>query len=82
VKYFEGLGLGLIPLALLFLSLRSIGPMGSVGIILYLVEVVAALVCLAFRNVRFIGYGLLTTVIVSPPIAFQVACTVAYRGSI
>jgi hypothetical protein len=80
VQFFEGLGIGLIPLALLFLSLRSNNPLGTVAIILYGVMFVATIVCLAIRRVRFVGYGLLTLVILSPPIAFQIACTVSFQG--
>jgi hypothetical protein len=80
-QYFEGIGIGLIPLALLFLGLRN-SALGSVPIWLYLVEVIAAIVALSYRRVRFVGYGLLTMVILSPPIAFQISCMVSAQGHI
>lgn len=82
LRYFEGLGIGLIPLALFFLSLRSSGPLGSVAGFLYIAQIVAAIICLVFSRTRFIGYGLLTLVILAPPIAFQIGCMVSLQGHI
>ena len=82
LRYFEGLGIGLIPLALFFLSLRSSSSLAGIAIFLYAAQFIAAIICLAFSKARFVGYGLLTLVILSPPIAFQIGCTVSLQGHI
>lgn len=82
LRYFEGLGIGLIPLALFFLGLRSSGTLSTVALFLYFAQIIAAIICLAFSKARFIGYGLLTLVILSPPVAFQIACMVSLQGHI
>ena len=82
VQYFEGVGIGLIPLAMLFLGLNSSGSLGTVALILYGIQCVTTVVCLCIRRVRFVGYGLLTLVILAPPIAVQIGCTVSSQGHI
>ena len=87
-QYLLGLGLGLIPL-LIFLALfgtainiRDEGTSISIGLLdvglggmLYLVAVVAMIICLTIARVRFVGYGLLTAIVVSPIIAI-IGCNV------
>ena len=82
VYYFAGVGIGLIPLALLLFSLRSSGPLLTVGLFYYAVQFIVTIVCLAMRRMRFVGYGLLTMVILIPPIAVQISCTVSSQGHI
>ncbi len=90
-KFFFGIGLGLIPMALLFLSLswtpycfRYCGApkqqafaqsVGNVGLILYGVAILATIALLVCRRVRPIGYGLLTMVLITPIVAVA-GCTV------
>jgi hypothetical protein len=45
------------------------------GLILYVVEIVLMIVFLSVRTVRFIGYGLLTMVLIGPVVAV-VGCSV------
>jgi hypothetical protein len=81
-QYLLGLGLGLIPL-LVFLPLYGLA-IGShnentalnaaildlfLGVVLYLAAIIAMIACLVIARVRFVGYGLLTAVLVSPIIA-------------
>ena len=70
-----GLALGFIPVlmvwpyAALYGALRIYGVGGYVlfgGIILYVVSIIAMIVCLFIGSLRSVGYGLLTMVFVSP----------------
>jgi hypothetical protein len=87
-QYLLGLGLGLIPL-LVFLVLLGIS-VGSTDVyrflgvgefdlllsgLLYSVAIGTMITCLFFKRVRFLGYGLMTAVIVSPTIA-NIGCKV------
>jgi hypothetical protein len=82
--YFIGIGLGLIVLLTALLGIGSSfatsNPLGGLVLIaatiLYLIQIVAAIVCLIISRVRYIGYGLLTMVFVTPIVA-AIACTVA-----
>lgn len=88
--FLAGLGLGLIPAVLLFLSVswqpfcfRSCDPLasrasafiGGVGVRLYVLEILAMVVLLATKRVRPIGYALLLMIFVTPVIAVT-GCTV------
>ncbi len=90
-KFFLGLGLGLIPMALLFLSVswtpfcfRYCGApnqqafaqsVGNIGLILYGLAIVATIALLILRRVRPIGYGLLIMVLITP-VAAVAGCVV------
>ena len=86
-QYLLGLGLGFIPLLLILLGLgfavggtgsatsNLFGTLGSIGLFLYLAAIIVTIVCLFIREVRFVGYGLLTAVLVSP-VAAAVGCVV------
>src|SRR5215472_9754828 len=41
----------------------------TAGGILYLVELIGMIVCLADKGIRFVGYGLLTMVLIGPVVA-------------
>ena len=85
-NYFIGIGVGAIPL---IVALAGIGtlinangkdPNVTIGsflifaaVALYLVSLIAMIVCLVVDPLRSIGYGLLTTVIATPIIA-GIAC--------
>jgi hypothetical protein len=70
LQYFLGLVIGLIPLVpILVLNTLiqagvSLGMMAVWGLfatpILYVIEIIVALITLAIKRVRFVGYGLLT----------------------
>ena len=72
-QYFIGLGIGLVPLTLMLIALGRLGS-PSVGLLLYLdgALIVASLVCLSLKEMRFVGYGLLTMVIALPILSFIV----------
>jgi hypothetical protein len=77
MQYFLGLGIGLIPLILAMISIgtSSTTILFPIAPLLYLVMLIASVVCLIIQKVRFVGYGLLTMVCVTPVIAF-IACIV------
>src|SRR5579859_3905491 len=85
LHYFIGLGIGLIPLILALISVRDLlygsglYGFGSGGFIvasiLYLIEIIVTIAFLFSKERRFIGYGLLTMVLISPVVVF-IACTV------
>ena len=80
-NYFIGIAIGLIPLLLGIVGIGIIStPVGLylfyAAVALYVITLIASLVCLAYRHVRFIGYGLLTMVFVTPVVYF-IACAVA-----
>jgi hypothetical protein len=83
--YLLGIGLGLIPLAL-WLAAWSAGifccpasgpglDLSAQALQLYVLQVVAALVCLCSRRTRHVGYGLLTMVLVDPVVG-TIGCSV------
>ena len=83
-QYLLGLGVGLIPLLFFLLGIglsfnTSISDLATfllVGsAVLYLASIIAMIACLINQRVRFIGYGLLTTVLASPVIGF-IGCTI------
>lgn len=90
-KFFLGIGLGLIPMALLFLSVswtpfcfRYCGApnqqafaqsVGNAGLVLYGVAIVATIALLIVRRARPIGYGLLIMVLITP-VAAVAGCVV------
>ncbi|HXR65585.1 MAG TPA: hypothetical protein VN729_06670 [Ktedonobacteraceae bacterium] len=85
VEYLIGLALGAIPMVLLLLAIGGLasqfsGTFFSWAIGLYILSIVAALVCLANRPTRFIGYGLLTMVFVTP-IVYYVSCVASIRAN-
>ena len=80
--YLIGLGVGLIPLVVAMIGLGQVRSGGGgnatlllVGLGLYMAEIIAMTVLLVVRRTRPIGYGLLTTVVISP-IVFFISCTV------
>jgi hypothetical protein len=83
VEYLIGLALGAIPMALLLLAMGGFasqfsGALFSWAIGLYLVSIVAAVACLTASPTRFIGYGLLTMVFVTP-IVYYISCVASFR---
>src|SRR5712692_10820343 len=62
-QYFLGLGIGFIPLVLFLIGFSSnIGWLIAVSLILWLVTLIASIVCIFIPRVRFVGYGLLTSI--------------------
>lgn len=80
LRFFIGLGIGLVPL---ILGLLAIGNARGgnvltflfVSALFYVALLVAAIVCLCFARLRFIGYGMLAMVFATPVIAY-IACMV------
>lgn len=73
--YFLGLRLGLIPLVVFLLDFLQFSAaltsfLLTSSLALYLVSLIAMMICLSIQKTRFVGYGLLTTVLVSPVVAF------------
>lgn len=88
-QYFLGLGLGLIPLVVFLFAVGFSfhATLGSTALnvaiyllmatlVLYVAALITMIVLLSMRNVRFVGYGLLTAVLASPLIG-GVACVVS-----
>jgi hypothetical protein len=73
-RYFLlGVGLGLIPVVALwvwtgggFQASGVTGVAGNVALITYIAVIIGAIVCLFIRQVRYLGYGLLTMTFVAP----------------
>ena len=65
-QFLLGLGIGLIPLVLFFIGFAH-NPYGLIIISLLLLGVIliASLVCISIPSVRYIGYGLLTSIPIS-----------------
>jgi hypothetical protein len=85
VEYLIGLALGAIPMALMLLAMGGLatqfsGALFSWAIGLYLLSIVAAVACLTASSTRFIGYGLLTMVFVTP-IVYYISCVASLRYS-
>ena len=83
VEYLIGLALGAIPMALMLLAIGGLasqisGALLTWAIGLYVLSIVAALGCLVNPPTRFIGYGLLTMVFVTP-IVFYISCVASFR---
>lgn len=84
-QYFLGLVLGLIPLIVFLVGYGiALGTAGGalnalgtsfLGLILYIVELIMAIVFLVSKNVRFAGYGLLTAFLATP-IVVAIGCSV------
>jgi hypothetical protein len=75
-QYFLGLGLGFIPLILFFIGFApNIGVLIIISLILYVVVLIATIVCTIIESVRSVGYGLLTAFLVSPFVA-AIGCIV------
>src|SRR5439155_22254302 len=85
-RYLLGIGLGLIPLALWLVAWSagvsfassSPGPgqgLSTAAVWLYLIQLVAGVICLVSRRARHVGYGLLTMVLVDPVVG-AIGCVV------
>lgn len=78
IEYLIGLALGAIPLALALIAIGGLatqlsGTLLFWAAVLYIASIVAAIACLVYAPSRFIGYGLLTMVFVTPIVAY-IAC--------
>lgn len=62
-QFFLGLGIGFIPLILFFIGFApNIGWLIALSLILWFVTLIASIVCIIIPRVRYVGYGLLTSV--------------------
>ena len=65
-QFFLGLGIGFIPLVLFFIGfVPNAYGLIIVSIILLIAMLIASLVCMTIPRVRYIGYGLLTSIPIS-----------------
>ncbi|HTK12020.1 MAG TPA: hypothetical protein VL485_32915 [Ktedonobacteraceae bacterium] len=84
VAYMIGLALGSISAVLIVLAVGGLasqisGTLMTLGLMIYLLSIIGAIVCLLVARTRFIGYGLLTMVFVAP-VVWYIACVVIYTG--
>jgi hypothetical protein len=93
-QYFQGLGFGLIPLVAFLIVVgilksgvtanadASVPVIALLGcLVLYLAEIITTIVFLASARRRFIGYGLLTAVLITP-VAGSIGCIVIVTSSL
>jgi hypothetical protein len=65
-QFLLGLGIGLIPLVLFFIGfVPNAYGLIIVALVLLLAVLIASLICIAIPRVRYIGYGLLTSIPIS-----------------
>ncbi len=65
-QFLTGLGIGLIPLVLFFIGfVPNAFALITVSLVLLLAVLIASLICIAIPRVRYIGYGLLTSIPIS-----------------
>ena len=65
-QFLTGLGIGLIPLVLFFIGFAPNAYVLIIAaLILLLAVLIASLICIAIPRVRYIGYGLLTSIPIS-----------------
>ncbi len=68
-QFLIGLGIGLIPLVLFFIGFApNASALIIISLLLLLVALIASVICISIPRVRYIGYGLLTSI----PIALVV----------
>ncbi len=86
-QYLLGLGFGSIPLFLflasgvIFRGGGNFSVLFTLGVILYIVELIATIACLSTREVRPVGYGLLTAFLATPVIG-GIGCLVIISSSL
>jgi hypothetical protein len=93
-QYFQGLGFGLIPLVAFLIVVgilksgvtanadASVPVIALIGcLLLYLAEIIIMIVFLTSAQRRFIGYGLLTAVLITP-VAGSIGCIVIVTSSL
>lgn len=75
-QFLTGLGIGFIPLVLFFIGFVP-NAYGFIilSLVLLLVVLIASLICIAIPRVRYIGYGLLTSIPISLVVA-SIGCIV------
>ena len=62
-QFYLGLGIGFIPLVLFFLGLApNVVWLIVLSLILWFITLIASIVCILIPRVRYVGYGLLTSV--------------------
>jgi len=65
-QFLVGLGIGFIPLVLFFIGfVPNAFALITVSLVLLLAVFIASLICIAIPRVRYIGYGLLTSIPIS-----------------
>jgi len=82
--FFIGLDIGLVPLCMMVIYIGMGAGANFLGNILgyvFLAVIVACIVCLVVRSVRFIGYGILMMLLITPCV-YNIACQAAARAGI
>ncbi|HEX9131356.1 MAG TPA: hypothetical protein VF844_03595 [Ktedonobacteraceae bacterium] len=65
-QFLTGLGIGFIPLVLFFIGfVPNAFALIIVSLVLLIAVLIASLICIAIPSVRYIGYGLLTSIPIS-----------------
>ncbi len=65
-QFLVGLGIGFIPLVLFFIGFVPYSfELITVSLVLLLAVLIASLICISIPRVRYIGYGLLTSIPIS-----------------
>ena len=65
-QFLLGLGIGFIPLVLFFIGfVPNASALIIISLVLLLAVLIASLICIAIPRVRYIGYGLLTSIPIS-----------------
>jgi hypothetical protein len=65
-QFLLGLGIGFIPLVLFFIGfVPNAFALITISLILLVVALIASIICIAIPRVRYIGYGLLTSIPIS-----------------
>ncbi|HEY4389249.1 MAG TPA: hypothetical protein VGN34_32805 [Ktedonobacteraceae bacterium] len=84
VAYMIGLALGGIPTALILLAMGEVASQVSstlmtLALVTYFIVVVPAIACPLDPRTRFVGYGLLTMVFVTP-VVWHISCVASCTG--
>ena len=84
LQYFIGLAIGAIPLGARLLSSYNIlnsvvnGILIQIALYGFIAVFLGMTVCLCVPRVRFVGYGLLTMVLITP-VVFYISCVVSFQ---
>jgi hypothetical protein len=84
LQYLIGLAIGAIPLGALLLSAYNVrnaimtGILGQIALYGFIAVFIGMIVCLCIPRVRFVGYGLLTMVLIAP-VVFFISCVVSMQ---
>lgn len=79
-QFLIGLGIGFIPLVLFFIGFApNAYLLILISLLLWLAVLIASIVCLLIPSVRYIGYGLLTSILISLVVGSIGCIIIIYR---